>query len=48
LKYPLQHEELRPGTHGVSNELCEAEARVRVLEGVLLVYIQSGETWTSS
>lgn len=48
LKYTLQHEELRPGTHGLSNELSESEACVRVLEGVLLVYIESGEAWPSS
>ena len=48
LKYPLQHEELRLDTHGVSNELCEPEARVRVLDGVVLVYIESGETWLNS
>ena len=48
LKYPLQHEELRPGTHGVSNELCKSEARVRVLDGVVLVYIERGEIWPSN
>jgi thiamine pyrophosphokinase len=43
LKYLLEDEPLAFVTQGLSNELSQAEACVCVSEGILLVYIDSGE-----
>ncbi len=38
LRWPLDAEELHPGsTRGVSNELSDAEAEIRVHEGAVMV-----------
>ncbi len=51
LRYPLAGEDLEPGsTRGVSNEMTEAEATIRVTAGVLLA-VQPGESgthWTAA
>ena len=41
LKYPLRDECLLSATHGLSNELSQAEACICVSDGILLVYIES-------
>jgi len=43
LKYSLEDEPLAFATQGLSNELSQTEACVCVSEGILLVYIDSGE-----
>lgn len=43
LKYPLEGQDLVPGTRGLSNELSEATARVDIEDGILLVYLDRGE-----
>jgi len=43
LKYSLEDEPLAFVTQGLSSELSQTEACVCVSEGILLVYIDSGE-----
>jgi len=45
LKYALRDECLNSATHGLSNELCETETCVCVLNGVLLVYIENEDIY---
>lgn len=41
LKYPLDDRPLTHPTHGLSNEMIGSEASIRVLAGVLLIYVES-------
>jgi thiamine pyrophosphokinase len=41
LKFPLDDRPLTHPTHGISNEMIGAEASIRVLAGVLLIYVES-------
>lgn len=41
LKYPLEKEDLLPGTSGISNVLCQQNGHVCISGGLLLVYAEN-------
>jgi hypothetical protein len=42
LKYPLNSEALCVGTRGISNEIQESPVSLRVITGVIVMFVENG------